>query len=102
SLTVRDTAALLDVTAGAGPGDPYAAPASARPLLREVGATRGALCLAVTSKAPNGVGVDAECLALLDSAAALCADLGHRVERVDPEIDGAAGVPTFLPLASAH
>jgi Asp-tRNA(Asn)/Glu-tRNA(Gln) amidotransferase A subunit family amidase len=56
----------------------------------------------VTSKAPNGAGVDRECLALLDETAALCADLGHRVERVDPEIDGAAVVPTFLTLASAN
>src|SRR5215813_13491805 len=31
TLSVRDTAALLDATAGAGPGDPYVAPAPPRP-----------------------------------------------------------------------
>jgi Asp-tRNA(Asn)/Glu-tRNA(Gln) amidotransferase A subunit family amidase len=102
SLSVRDTAALLDATAGAGPGDPYAASPPARPFLAEVGAPAGTLRIAVTATAPNGVRVEPESLALLDEAAALCADLGHRVERVDPEIDGRALVPTFLTLASAN
>jgi amidase len=102
SLTVRDTAALLDATAGAGPGDPYTAPPPKRPFLEEVGAPSGTLRIAVTSKTPNGASVDGECLALLDETATLCADLGHRVERVDPEIDGGAVVPTFLTLASAN
>src|SRR5215475_1041629 len=35
SLTVRDSAALLDATRGAGPGDPYTAPPPARPFLEE-------------------------------------------------------------------
>jgi Asp-tRNA(Asn)/Glu-tRNA(Gln) amidotransferase A subunit family amidase len=102
SLTVRDTAALLDATAGAGAGDPYVAPPPARPFLAEAGAAPGALRIAVTSKAPNGAPVERESLALLDEVAALCADLGHRVEGVDPQIDGAAVVPTFLTLASAN
>jgi amidase len=102
TLTVRDCAALLDATAGAGPGDPYAAPPPERPFLAEVGAPAGALRIAVTSGTPNGARVDPESLALLDETAALCADLGHRVERVDPEIDGAAVVPTFLTLAAAN
>jgi amidase len=102
TLSVRDCAALLDATAGAGPGDPYAASAPARPFLSEVGASAGALRIAVTSAAPNGAPVSPECLAVLDETARLCADLGHRVERADPTLEGSAVVPTFLTLASAN
>src|SRR5213083_823821 len=60
TLTVRDTAALLDATRGAGPGDPYVAPPPARPFLSEVGATPGRLRIAWTSTPPNGATIDAE------------------------------------------
>jgi Asp-tRNA(Asn)/Glu-tRNA(Gln) amidotransferase A subunit family amidase len=102
TLSVRDCAALLDATAGAGPGDPYVAPPPARPFLAEAGASPGTLRIAVTSTAPNGAPVSPECLSALDEIATLCADLGHRVERADPAVDGAAVVPTFLTLASAN
>src|SRR5436309_2629943 len=41
--SVRDTAAVLDATAGPGVGDPYTAPAPARPWRDEVGADPGRL-----------------------------------------------------------
>jgi Asp-tRNA(Asn)/Glu-tRNA(Gln) amidotransferase A subunit family amidase len=102
TLTVRDTAALLDATCGPGPGDPYVAPPHARPYLEEVGANPGKLRIAWTSAAPNGVRVDPECASVLADTVRLCADLGHHVEQRDPEIDRAAVVPTFLTLASAN
>jgi amidase len=102
TLTVRDCAALLDATGGAGPGDPYVAPPPARPFLREVGADPGALRIAVTAAAPNGARVEAECLRALAETATLCADLGHRVDEANPPIDGPVVVPTFLTLASAN
>ena len=43
SLTVRDSAALLDATRGPGPGDPYVAPTPAGPYLEEAGAIPGEL-----------------------------------------------------------
>ena len=43
SRTVRDSAAMLDATAGAMPGDPYTAPPPARPYREEVGARPGPL-----------------------------------------------------------
>ena len=102
TLSVRDSAALLDATRGAGPGDPYVAPLPAGPYLAEAGANPGKLRIAWTARAPNGAKVDPECLRLLSETVQLCADLGHRVEERNPEVDGAAIVPTFLTLAAAN
>ncbi len=41
TLSVRDSAALLDATAGPGAGDPYGVAAPARPFLQEVGTRTG-------------------------------------------------------------
>jgi Asp-tRNA(Asn)/Glu-tRNA(Gln) amidotransferase A subunit family amidase len=102
TLTVRDCAALLDATAGPGAGDPYVAPAPARPYSQEVGTAPGALRIAWTARAPNGAPVERASLAALADAVTLCADLGHRVEEADPDVDGAAIVPTFLTLSAAN
>ena len=102
TLSVRDCAALLDATAGPGPGDPYVAPPPARPFRDEVGAPPGRLRIAYTSLTPNGAPVDPACVTLLRDTAALCADLGHRVEEADPDLDRAAVVETFLTLAAAN
>jgi Asp-tRNA(Asn)/Glu-tRNA(Gln) amidotransferase A subunit family amidase len=102
TLSVRDSAALLDATAGPGPGDPYAAPPPARPFLDEVGADPGALRIAYTTAAPNGAPVAAESLRALSETVGLCVELGHRVEAADPDIDRALVVPTFLTLAAAN
>jgi amidase len=101
TLTVRDCAALLDATAGAGEGDPYAVPAPARPFLEEVGAAPGRLRIAFTRKTPAGTQVGEDSLRELDSVARLCADLGHHVEEADPAVEGEAMVPTFLTLIAA-
>ena len=62
SLSVRDSAALLDATCGSGAGDPYAAPARKRPYLQETKTAPGKLKIAWTTKAPNGAAIDAECV----------------------------------------
>jgi amidase len=84
--TVRDSAAALDVLAGAVPGDPYAAAPPSRPFADEVGADPGALRIGVMSaNAPAGlVPVDPACAAAADAAAALLESLGHTVERASP------------------
>ena len=102
TLSVRDSAALLDATAGHGAGDPYAAPAAARPFLQEVGAAPGALRIAYTTVAPNGAPIAADSLRTLTDTVELCADLGHRVEQVDPDVEGSVIVPTFITIAAAN
>ena len=102
ALSIRDSAALLDATRGAGAGDPYVAAPPSRPYLQEAGTQPGRLKIAWTAAAPNGAKVSAECLQLLAQTVQLCADLGHVVEERDPEVERAAIVPTFLTLASAN
>jgi amidase len=84
SISVRDSAAFLDATSGPAPGDPYAAPAPARPYLQEIGANPGRLRVAVMRTPLNGANVDADCLEALESAVALCKELGH--ELVDEQV----------------
>jgi Asp-tRNA(Asn)/Glu-tRNA(Gln) amidotransferase A subunit family amidase len=102
TLTVRDTAALLDATAGAGPGDPYTAPPPPRPFLTEIQSERKQLRIAYTTVAPNGAPVDTEYLKALAETVVFCKDLGHKVVEADPEIDRADVVPTFLTLAAVN
>jgi amidase len=102
TLSVRDSAALLDATAGLGSGDPYAAPPPARPFRQECGVNPGRLRIAFTTTAPNGVQVAAEYLQALQETAQLCTSLGHHVEEADPAIDRATVIPTFLTLMAAN
>ncbi len=86
SLSVRDSAALLDAVAGPAPGDPYLAPPLARPLVEEVGADPGRLRIGLLTTAPSGVPVDPECVAAAEAAGRLCEELGHVVEEAAPDI----------------
>ena len=80
--SVRDSAALLDATAGPDVGDPYWAPSPGRPYLQEVGADPGRLRIAFTTKAVTDVTVDADCVQAVEDAAKLCSELGHLVEDI--------------------
>src|SRR5499426_2626444 len=72
TLSVRDSAALLDATCGAAPGDPYQAPVPPQSYLDEVAANPRGLRIAWTAKAPNGAPVAPESLAALAETVALC------------------------------
>ena len=102
TLSVRDSAALLDATAGLGAGDPYTVPPPARPFLQECGAHPGRLHIAFTTVTPNEAPVAAEYLQALQNTAQLCTALGHHVEEANPTIDRAAVIPTFLTLMAAN
>jgi amidase len=85
--SVRDSAAVLDVTAGPMAGDPYAAPAAPRSFLAEVGRDPGRLRIGFTVAETQVGEVSAECRAAVDAAAALCEGLGHDVEDVSLPVD---------------
>ena len=84
--SVRDAAALLDISAGPDVGDPYWAPAPVRPFVEEVGADPGRLKVAFSKDTLTGAPVHEDCLAALADAAELCRDLGHDVIEARPAL----------------
>jgi amidase len=100
--SVRDSAALLDATAGPDIGDPYWAPPPAGSFLAAVGVDPGRLKIAVTTTAWNGLPVDLECVAAATEAARLCESLGHHVEEASPAIDEAARNAAARMITCAH
>jgi amidase len=82
--TVRDAAALLDIMSGYETGDFFVAPAPERSFLAEAELEPGRLRIAVTTTPPIDVPVDPSCVAAVDDAAALLAELGHDVVPATP------------------
>ena len=81
SRSVRDSAALLDVTAGTLPGEPYRLPAPADSFLSAVSRPTGPLKIAMVTDAPDhGTPVDPEVRAGVESAGRQLEALGHHVE----------------------
>lgn len=85
TLSVRDSAAVLDAISGPAIGEPYWAPPNERPFLDEVGADPGKLRIAFTTQTPNDASVHEDCVAALRDAVELCSSLGHEVEEFIPE-----------------
>jgi len=102
SRSVRDSAALLDATAGPMPGDPYTAPPPERPWLAETGRPPARLRIGFARTAPTGVPLHRDCVAAVEEAAALCVELGHSVEEASPLYDAAALERGFVDVFGAH
>jgi amidase/6-aminohexanoate-cyclic-dimer hydrolase len=102
SRSVRDTAALLDTTAGLEPGSRYAAPSPAGSFLSQVTTDPGRLRIALMLKPSSGAPVSPEVVAAADAAARLCESLGHIVEEAAPKVDvQAMGEANFALIATA-
>jgi amidase len=103
SLTVRDSAAMLDVTHGPELGSPYAAPPLERPFAEEVAREPGRLRIAFTDRRPDGSAIDPEIAAAVRQTAALLEGLGHRVEEGAPAttIDTASAPRAIIASATA-
>lgn len=101
SRSVRDSAALLDATAGPDLGAPYAAQPPSRPFLEEVSEHPGKLRIAIQREAWNGIEAHPDCLAALDDAIALCRDLGHEVVEAPFVIDSTVLAPAVLTILSS-
>ena len=84
--SVRDSAALLDATAGPDLGDPYVAPAARASVPR---GGRGGPRAAADRVLPRPVrpdGIHPDCAAAVHDAAALCESLGHDVSEALPPV----------------
>ena len=84
--SVRDTAALLDVLRGPGPGDMVVAPPPTRPYVSEVGVRPAKLRIGVLDASPAGA-LDPECSEAVRGAAGVLEQLGHTVCDDHPGID---------------
>jgi amidase len=86
--TVRDSAALLDIVAGAAPGDPYSTPLPAAPFLTALSETPTAQRILISTTSPfPGTTTDPQVAAAVEATGLLLQGLGHRVESGGPTID---------------
>jgi len=85
--SVRDSAALLDATAGPLPGSPYVAPPPPRPFAEELGSDPRRLRIAASWRPIFDVEVDGEVRAAYEDTARLCEELGHEVVEARPALD---------------
>jgi amidase len=87
SRTVRDTAAVLDLTSAPDYGDPYFALQPETSYLEGIRQKPKRLKIAVSFAPPSGAPFDPQVLAAMKRTAKLCEDLGHTVEEAMPDFD---------------
>lgn len=87
SRTVRDSALLLDAIHGPDIGDPYIIPAPRRPYIDESREPPPRLRIAYSSVPWSGVAMAKSVTDGLESVAALCDSMGHKVEEASPKFE---------------
>ncbi|QOZ26018.1 amidase [Bradyrhizobium sp. CCBAU 51753] len=98
SVSVRDSAVMMDAIHGPEPSSPYVAPPPERPFSQEVGRDPGRLRISFTDKSPYGDAIDPEIAEAVRDVAKLLAGLGHHVEERAPPLaaDPAAAITTIV------
>ena len=98
SISVRDSAVMMDAIHGPEPSSLYVAPPPERPFSQEVGRDPGHLRISFTDKSPYGDAIDPEIAAAVRDIAKLLAGLGHHVEERAPPLaaDPAAVMTTIV------
>jgi amidase len=102
SRTVRDSAAMLDVTGRPEPASPYPAPPKAGPYLDEVSRSPGRLKIAWSAETPSGRPIDPEVEAALRATAETLATLGHEVVERGLGIDYRALYAAMAPVGGGN
>ena len=101
SISVRDSAVMMDAICGPEPSSPYVAPAPERPYAEEVRREPGRLRIAFTDRSPYGDAIDPEITAAVQETARLLEGLGHHVEERAPALPADPG-PVIAAIVSAH
>ena len=101
SISVRDSAALLDALAGNEPGDPYPAP-PAGSFLAATERPPGKLRVAFMRRPVGGEALDPALVAAVEDAAKLLESLGHHVAEDYPDYDPAAAGQALGTVMSAN
>lgn len=96
--SVRDSAAMLDATAGPDPGAPFEIAPPAGPWLAQVERDPGRLRVAFTARPPLPADVHPDCVAAVEDAARLLSELGHDVVESTPELDTERFSTAFLTM----
>ena len=86
SISVRDSAVMLDAIHGPEPSSPYVAPPPERPYAEEARRDPGRLRIAFTDRSPYGDAIDPEIAVAVRDVASLLAKLGHHVEQRAPAL----------------
>jgi Asp-tRNA(Asn)/Glu-tRNA(Gln) amidotransferase A subunit family amidase len=102
SHSVRDSALLLELTAGPMAGDIYTAESPDKPFSECVEAPLPHLKVALWTEGYAGEPIHRECQSAARQAAQWCESLGCEVERAKPAIDGQALRHAFDVLFSAN
>ena len=102
SRTIRDSAALLDLTHGPEPGDPYAAPPADGTFLAEVGQDPGRLRIALWTEGLYGERIDPQCVLAAERVGGLLTELGHTVTPALPPVSGAECRTAMRTVMAAH
>lgn len=86
SISVRDSAAMLDAIQGPEPSSPYVAPPPERPYAQEITRDPGKLRIFFTDKSTYGDAIDPEIASAVRDVAGMLAGLGHHVEERAPSL----------------
>jgi amidase len=98
--SVRDSAAMIDVTLGPAPGQLYRQPPPERPFFEEVGESPGVLRIAFTDESFMGGPMHNDCVKAVHDAASLCSELGHVVDKKSPVLNAESYGEAFLTIWS--
>ncbi|TNF19009.1 MAG: amidase [Rhodobacteraceae bacterium] len=98
SRTVRDTAAYLDVTGGALPGDPYALAMPSDPYLTLMQRAPKPLRIAVVTTPPDGGPLDPEIRALVETVGKRLQAMGHEVTDHIMALEAGAAWQTYTDM----